>query len=106
MTKACVADVRSAGGLSNSCSLEGRDGEGGKGGKRPWPAAERRCRSQEPPPFEVGVRAKRLLEEPPDARDESGSELYQNRVRGNVCEADVTSACGILCRVRSVTCMM
>ena len=31
MTKACVADVRSAGGLSNSCSLEGRDGEGREG---------------------------------------------------------------------------
>jgi hypothetical protein len=31
VTKACVADVRSAGGLSNSCSLEGRDGEGREG---------------------------------------------------------------------------
>ena len=78
MTKACVADVRSVGGMSNSCSLEGRDGEGREGRQKTMAGgreAVARCRSQEPPPFEVGARAKRLREEPPNAWVEPGSEL-------------------------------
>ena len=79
-------------GTGRAAEVHGRRQRGGAGGKSPH-----RMR--------LRARAKRLREEPPDANVEPSSVL-PNQGRGQYVQSYVTSACGIQCRVGSVTCMM